>query len=44
MTTSMLQPAEGTDDGPSVLVTLFFTGTFVVKAPGNNAVGLFPAA
>lgn len=39
-----VQPAEGTDDGPSVLVTLFFTGTFVVKAPGNNAVGLFPAA
>lgn len=37
-----VQPTDGSDDGPAVLVTLFFTGTFVVKAPGNCAVGLYP--
>lgn len=39
-----VQPGSGSDDGPDVLITLFFTGAFVVTAPGNCAVGLFPAA
>ena len=39
-----VQPGSGSDDGPDVLITLFFTGAFVVTAPGNCSVGLFPAA
>ncbi len=37
-----VQPIEGNDDGPAVLVTLFFTGTYVVKAPGSCAHGKYP--